>query len=319
FDPHHPRGANDMAMFNRATLGSYEMGSTFKTFTTAMALDYGIVNLNDGYDASRPIQYANYTIKDEHAKNRWLSIPEIYTYSSNIGTVRMIMDVGKNRQQKFLRKLGLMDKINIELPETGSSHYPSDWSELSSMTISYGHGMSVTPLHLVRAFASIVNGGTLEQMTLIKDGNQNKPDSEKVISEKTSLQMRRLMRMVVEHGTGKKADVAGYRVGGKTGTAEKINASGGYSRKANMALFISAFPVDNPKYIVLVMIDEPKGNKSSYGFATAGWVAAPVVGNIVSRMAPMYGMQPLFDVPENIANKYWVDNANQRFLHAVSY
>jgi len=319
YDPHNPRNPNDMAMFNRATLGSYEMGSTFKTFTTAMALDYGVANLNDGYDASHPIQFANYTIKDEHAKNRWLTIPEIYTYSSNIGTVRMVMDVGKERQQRFLRKLGLMDPVNIELPEIGTSHYPKNWTELSSMTISYGHGMAVTPLHLVRAFGTIVNGGYKEDLTLIKDGNRDKPKGEPIISEKTSLQMRRLMRMVVEHGTGKKANVDGYRVGGKTGTAEKVNASGGYSRKANMALFISAFPVDDPKYIVLVMIDEPKGNKSSYGFATAGWVAAPVVGNIISRMAPMYGLQPVFDVPEDPVNQYWVNNANQRFLNAVSY
>ncbi len=319
YDPNRMRNPSDNALFNRASLGSYEMGSTFKTFTTAMALDYSVCNLNDGYDASHPIQFANYTIRDDHPKNRWLSIPEIYTYSSNIGTVKMIMDVGKERQQTFLRKIGLMSPVHIELPEVGAPHYPIEWSELSSMTISYGHGMSVTPLHLLRAFASIVNGGTTEQLTLLKNGNANAPKGERIISEKTSRQMRRLMRMVVQYGTGKQADVPGYRVGGKTGTAEKINANGGYSHKANLAVFVSTFPVDNPKYVVLVMIDEPKGNKASYGFATAGWVAAPVVGNIISRMAPMYGIHPVFDVPEDAVNKYWVNNANQRFLHAISY
>ena len=318
FDPHHPKGRDDMGMFNRASLGSYEMGSTFKTFTTAMALDYGVANLNDGYDASRPIQFANYTIKDEHAKNRWLSIPEIYTYSSNIGTVRMIMDVGREKQQAFLRKMGLMQPVDVELPELGAARYPSDWTQLSSMTIAYGHGMAVTPLHLVRGIASIVNGGMFERISLVKDGNANKP-RERVISEKTSLQMRRLMRMVVEYGTGKKADVAGYRVGGKTGTAEKVTAGGGYSHKANMAVFVSAFPIDNPKYLVLIMLDEAKGNKSTYGFATAGWVAAPVAGNIISRMAPMYGLEPRFDIPEDPVNNYWVNNASQRFIHAISY
>ena len=319
FDPNRLQAANDNALFNRATLGAYEMGSTFKTFTTAMTLDYGVANLNDGYDATNPIEYANYTIRDEHAQKRWLSIPEIFTYSSNIGTVKMIMDVGKERQQAFLRKVGLMEPVNIELPEIGNSHYPSDWSQLSSMTISYGHGMSVTPLHLIRAFAAIVNGGTFEQLTLVKGGNEHKVAQPRVLSEKTSRQMRRLLRMVVEYGTGKQADVPGYRVGGKTGTAEKVNATGGYSSKANLSLFLSTFPVDNPKYVVLVMVDEPKGNKLTYGFTTAGWIAAPIVHNIISRMAPMLGIRPVYDVPEDAVNKYWVGKANQRFLHAISY
>ena len=155
-------------------------------------------------------------------------------------------------------------------------------------------------------------------MTLVKGGNENKERGPRIISEKTSRQMRRLMRMVVEYGTGKKADVPGYRVGGKTGTAEK-SMGGGYSHNAKLALFISTFPVDDPKYVVLVMIDEPKGDKETHGFATAGWNAAPIVGNIISRMAPMLGIRPAFDVPEDAVNKYWVNNANQKFLHAVSY
>jgi len=318
FDPHHPGSAPDAARFNRASLGTYEMGSTFKTFTTAMTLDYGIANLNDSYDATHPIRYSNFTISDAHPQNRWLTIPEIYAYSSNIGTVRMAMDIGTERQKAFLRKAGLMDAVPIELPELSSSHYPSDWRELNTMTIAYGHGMSVTPLHLVRAFTSIVNGGTLEPLTLVKDGNAAKGQGPRVVSERTSRQMRRLMRMVVEHGTAKKADVPGYRVGGKTGTAEKAEG-GGYNHNAKLALFISTFPVDDPRYVILVMIDEPKGNKSTYGFATGGWIAAPIVGNIINRMAPMFGIRPVFDIPEDAVNQYWVNNANQKFLHAVSY
>jgi cell division protein FtsI (penicillin-binding protein 3) len=252
--------------------------------------------------------------------NRWLTVPEIYAYSSNIGTVRMAMDIGTERQQAFLKKAGLMEPLKIELPELAAPHYPAlqDWHEINTMTIAYGHGMSVTPLHLVRSFASIVNGGTLEPLTLMKDGNANKPEGARVVSEKTSRQMRRLMRMVVEYGTGRKADVPGYRVGGKTGTAEKATG-GGYSHNAKLALFISAFPVDDPQYVILVMIDEPKGNKKTAGFATGGWISAPIVGNIISRIAPMYGIRPVFDVPEDAVNKYWVNNANQKFLHAVSY
>jgi cell division protein FtsI (penicillin-binding protein 3) len=323
FDPHQAGNATESARFNRATLGTYEMGSTFKTFTIATALDDGVANLNDSFDATHPIQYSRFTIHDAEPKNRWLTVPEIYCYSSNIGTVRIAMDIGAERQQEFLRKIGLMEPLKIELPapELGQPHYPDadDWHEINTMTIAYGHGMSVTPLHLMRAFSSIVNGGTLEPMTLVKDGNAEKPLGPRVVSEKTARQMRRLMRMVVEFGTARKAEVAGYRVGGKTGTAEK-SLGGGYSHSAKLALFVSAFPIDNPRYAILVMIDEPKGNKQTFGFATGGWIAAPVVSNIIARMAPMEGIRPVFDVmPEDSVNRYWVNNANQKFLHAVSY
>jgi cell division protein FtsI (penicillin-binding protein 3) len=319
FDPHEPGSGSDTARFDRASQGTYEMGSTFKTFTMAAALDYGVANMNDSFDATHPIQYARFTIHDDHPFDRWMTIPEIYAYSSNIGTVRVIMDVGMQRQQEFLKKLGLMDPLKIELPETSLSHYPADWKEINSMTIAYGHGMAVSPLHLVRAFTSIVNGGTLEPLTLVKGVNDGKPEGPRVVSENTSRQMRRLMRMVVQYGTGKKADVPGYRVGGKTGTAEK-NVGGVYSHDNKLALFIATFPVDDPKYVVLVMIDQPHGNKSTYGYATGGWIAAPVVSNIISRMAPMYGLRPVYDVlPEDSVNQYWVNNASQKFLHAVSY
>lgn len=320
FDPHQSGPASSKGHFNRATLGTYELGSTFKTFTTAMALDYGTANLNTNYDATRPLKYGRFTINDSHPENRWLSVAEVYTYSSNIGTVRMIMDVGAKRQQEFLRKIGLMDPIKIELPELGSPQYPTpeNWKEINMATISYGQGISVTPLHLVRAFSAIVNGGELFPLTLIKGSNQ-RLKAERVISEKTSMQMRRLMRMVVEYGTAKKADVKGYRVGGKTGTAEKVASSGGYNAHAKLALLISAFPTDDPKYIVLVIIDEPKPTKATYGFATGGWNAAPVVSEIISRIGPLLGVEPKFDeIPEDNVNKYWVDNANRKFAHAVS-
>ena len=322
FDPHQAGTAVEASRFNRASLGVYEMGSTFKTFTTAMALDYGIANMNDSFDATHPIQYAHYTIRDAHPMNKWLTIPEIYAYSSNVGTVRMAMNIGTERQQAFLKKLGLMEPLKIELPapEVATPHYPEpdDWHEINMMTIAYGHGMSVTPLHLVRAISSIVNGGTLEPMTLVKGGNAEKGKGPRIVSEKTSRQMCRLMRMVVEYGTGKKGDVPGYRVGGKTGTAEKA-MGGGYSHNAKLALFVSTFPVDDPKYVILVMIDEPKGTKETAGFATGGWISAPIVSNIISRMAPMYGVRTEYDIPEDAVNRYWVNNANQKFLHAASY
>jgi cell division protein FtsI (penicillin-binding protein 3) len=319
FNPHEPGRASDDAKFNRASLGNYEMGSTFKTFTTAMALDYGIVNLQDGYDATNPIRISRFTISDTHPKKRWLSIPEIYAYSSNIGTVKMIMDVGPQKQQEFLKKLGLLDPISIELSEVSQPLYPKDWKEINAMTISFGHGMTVSPLSLVRATAAVVDGGTLLPMTLLKGGTARKLPGLRVMKESTALKMRRLMRMVVEHGTGAKAEAAGYRVGGKTGTAEKVQG-GGYNHDAKMALFLGAYPTDNPNYIVLIMVDEPKGNKSTYGYATGGWIAAPVAGRIIERMGTLYGMKPVFDtIPERDQDRGWVEEANRRFLLEAKY
>ncbi len=319
FNPHEPGRASKDAKFNRASLGNYEMGSTFKTFTTAMALDYGTVNLQDGYDATHPLRVARFTISDTHPKKRWLSVPEIFAYSSNIGTVKMLLDVGAPKQKEFLKKLGLFEPVKIELPEISAPLYPKEWRELSAMTISFGHGMTVSPLSLVRATAAVVDGGHLLPLTLIKGANARKLPGPRVMKENTALKMRRLMRMVVEHGTGAKAEARGYRVGGKTGTAEKVQA-GGYSQDAKMALFLGMFPSDDPQYIVLVMVDEPKGNESTFGYATGGWIAAPVAGRIIERMATLYGMQPMFDqIPERDQDRAWVEDANRRFLLEAKY
>lgn len=335
FDPHKPSKGGDAAKFNRSTLGTYEMGSTFKSFTMAMGLDYGVTTMKGGYDATNPFKIATFTISDAHGKKRWLSVPEIYAFSSNIGTAKMALDIGTKRQKEFLNKIGMFKPVDIELPEKASPQFPEDWKEINTVTISYGHGISVTPLHLVRGIATLVNGGTQERLTLLKDGNKNKAVGERIISEQTSKNVRRLMRLVVDHGTGEKADVAGYRVGGKTGTAEKVQASGKYNPDAKMASFIATFPVDDPKYVILVMIDEPKGDKSTYGFATGGWIAAPVVGQVIARMGPMLGIKPRYDVPEDDAEKFWVNNEknekakpqaayaspmmDKRYISAISY
>jgi cell division protein FtsI (penicillin-binding protein 3) len=335
FDPHKPSKASDSEKFNRATLGTYEMGSTFKSFTMAMGLDYGVATMKSGYDATNPLKISTFTIRDAHGKKRWLSVPEIYAYSSNIGAAKMALDVGTKKQKEFLDKLGMFKQVDIEIPEKSTPQFPSDWKEINTVTISYGHGISVSPLHLVRGIASLVNGGTQERLTLLKDGNKNKAKGERVISSQTSENIRRLMRLVVDHGTGGKADIPGYRVGGKTGTAEKVQAGGKYNPDAKMASFIAAFPVDSPKYVVLVMIDEPKGDKSTYGYATGGMIAAPVVGRVIARMGPMLGIKPRYDVPEDDAEKFWVNNdknvkakrqeayfsplMEKRYIRAVSY
>lgn len=304
FDPHHPASASDDARFNRAALGVYEMGSTFKTFTAAMAIDSGVVTMKSGFDTTRPIHVANFTITDSHPENRFLTVPEIYAYSSNIGTVHEAMAVGTTRQKAFLDKLGLFKPVDVEMTEKATPRIPNPWREINTMTIAYGHGISVTPLHLIRGIASLVGGGQLVNLTLVKDGNIGKTSGTRVISADTSLQIRRLMRLVVQHGTGGKANVPGYRVGGKTGTAEKVKGKS-YNANAKMTLFVSTFPVDEPRYAMLIMLDEPKPTKATYGFATGGWNCAPVAGKIIARMGPLYRMAPEYNVAADDADSFW--------------
>jgi cell division protein FtsI (penicillin-binding protein 3) len=322
FDPHEPGKANADTRFNRATMGVYEMGSTFKTFAVANALEAGTANMRSSYDATKPIRVARFTINDSHPENRWLTVPEIFAYSSNIGTVKMIMDVGSKRQQEFMKKLGMLKPVKMEIPETASPLIPSPWREINMMTISYGHGIAVTPVHLIRAIASITGKGELLPVTFIKDGNRDKETGEQIISEANVINIRKLLRLVVEHGTGGKSDAKGYRVGGKTGTAEKLGGSGGYKADSKMASFVGIFPVDTPRYAVLVMVDEPKGTKKTYGFATGGWVSAPVVGNVVSRIGPLLGIRPIYNEPEqksaSKSKKPWV-YYDGGAVHAISF
>ncbi len=291
FDPARPGEADDDARFNRASLGVYEMGSVFKIFTTAMALDQGAVGLQDGYDVSQPIRVASYTIRDFKPKNRWLSVPEIFIYSSNIGSVHMAMDSGTPSQKAFLGKLGLTRAAQIEVPEVGQPMVPSPWREINTMTISYGHGLAVSPLQMVSAVAAVVNGGQLVPATLLKRGGGERVVVRRVLSARTSRDMRWLMRLAVQNGTGRLADAPGYLVGGKTGTADKLRGRR-YARSARIASFIGAFPMDRPRYVIFAMIDEPKGIESTHGYATGGWVAAPVVRRVIERMGPLLGIQP---------------------------
>ena len=305
FDPNTPNNISDDAAFNRVTLGVYEMGSTFKLFTAAMALDSGTVTMKSGYDASHPIRVARFAISDYHAKNRWLSVPEIILHSSNIGAAKMAIDVGTLGQQKYLSRLGLLDPAELELPEIGKPLLPSPWRPINTMTISYGHGIAVSSVQLANGISSLVNGGIHRPATLMKvsDGASL---GRRVLSAKTSLQMRRLMRLVVTGGTGRKADVPGYLIGGKTGTADKLRGRG-YAKSSRIASFAGAFPMNDPRYTVLVVIDEPHGTKKTFDYATGGWVAAPAVGRIVRRMGPVVGIAPaldaVFEIPKITKHK----------------
>jgi cell division protein FtsI (penicillin-binding protein 3) len=285
---------DDGSRFNRVTLGGYELGSTFKAFTIATALETGVLtNLQKQYDATRPIEMGGFRIRDDHAKNRWLSVPEIFMYSSNIGTARMALEVGRDRQRDYLEKLGFMKPLEFELQEKARPQSPSlsNWGQLATMTISYGHGLTVTPLHLANGYATLVNGGFYRPPTILKRDAGSVPPGTRVFSDATSMEIRRLLRLVVTNGTGRKADVPGYRVGGKTGTAEKIE-NGRYVRGQNVVNFAAVFPVDAPRYVVVAMIDDPRGSKATYGFRTAGMVAAPAINRIIRRIAPALGVLP---------------------------
>ena len=282
--------------FNRTTLGVYEMGSVFKAVTLAAALDSGRIDVDERFDATQPIKVARFTIRDFHAKNRWLSVPEVFIHSSNIGTAKIALQLGTEEYKGYLRRFGLMSRPQIELPEAGAPLVPARWSELSTITTSYGHGIAVTPLQVVSAISTIVNGGFKVQPTFLRRNDVQL--GERVISAEASATMRTLLRMVVQEGTGRSADVEGYPVMGKTGTAEKA-VNGGYARNRLITSFISSFPANDPRYAMIVMFDEPKATKNTYGYATAGWNAAPVTSRVVSRVAPLLGLRPATQPQKN--------------------
>jgi cell division protein FtsI (penicillin-binding protein 3) len=292
FDPNRAGDPGDeAARFNRASLGVYEIGSAFKTFTTAMALDTGTVTLSDGYDASEPLVLARYTISDFHGEGRWLSVPEIFIHSSNIGAAKMALDVGGERQRAFLARLGLLAPAAIELPEVSAPIAPAPWREINTATIGFGHGIAVSPVQVAAAAAALVNGGVLHPPTLVRSAAGALPAGERVVRPETSRAMRRLFRLVVERGTGRQAEAEGYLVGGKTGTAEKSGANG-YDRRRLLSSFLAAFPIDRPRYVVFAVLDEPKGTERTLGYATGGWTAAPAVGRIVARIGSLAGIAP---------------------------
>lgn len=301
FDPHHVGSASDRQRFNQITLGVYEMGSTFKALTLAMGLDGRYVGVNDAFNVNGPIKVGRFQIHDYKGKGGTLSVPEILMYSSNIGTAQIAMKIGIKNQKNYLKEFGLLDVPSIELPEKAHPMYPSMklWGHASLVTISYGHGIAVTPLHVAQVFSAIINGGTLRTPTLIKISNTENISGKEVISRKTSDIMRRLLRLVVTHGSGKKANAAGYLVGGKTGTAEKINGKR-YNKHANVASFIGGFPINDPKYAILILIDEAMPNSINGGYTTGGAVAAPVAGQVIARIAPLLGIDPIDEQDQTI-------------------
>jgi cell division protein FtsI (penicillin-binding protein 3) len=286
--------------FNRAVTGMYEPGSTFKLQTASMALDSGLVHIWDEFDASHPISIGRFTITDFEGKHRWLYLPEVLAYSSNLGAAHIAVTIGAERQQAWLRNMGMFHRVGIELPEAGVPiiQPAANWKEIVTMTVGFGHGISVSPLHVVRGTAAVANGGILYRPTILAVQPGEEPEGRRVMQQSTSDVMRKLMRLVVTDGFGKAAEVAGYYPGGKTGTAEKVAAHGGYKKHANVAAFMSVFPMNQPRFAVYMMLDEPHGNKATYGYSTAGWVVAPAAGKVIARIGPMLGLMPdIVDAP----------------------
>jgi cell division protein FtsI (penicillin-binding protein 3) len=294
YDAADPGGATEDQRFNRITVGLYEPGSTFKLLTAAAALEAGTAQIWSGWDASRPITFGRFTITDFRGRNRWLSLPETIAYSSNIATARMALELGPTRHREFLERAGMLSRLPIELAENAAPLAPraNAWREINTITISYGHGISVTPLHVATMAATMANGGILRSPTLLAVPPGTEREGVRVISERTSDILRRLMRAAVVEGSGRSADVPGYYVGGKTGTAQKVGPRGGYLRDRRISAFAGAFPMYAPRYAIYVMVDEPRPNARSQGYATGGWVAAPAVREIVARIGPILGLLP---------------------------
>ncbi|WP_409360782.1 peptidoglycan D,D-transpeptidase FtsI family protein [Bartonella heixiaziensis] len=294
FDPENPVDALKSDRLNRMTAGIFEMGSIIKSFTTAMALDSNIFHLNSIIDASKPLQASGgYTIHDFHGKNRPLKLWEVFIYSSNIGSAKEALAVGIDGHRAFLKRLGLLDQLSTELPEVAHPIVPHQWKDINSMTISFGHGMATTPLQTAVAAAALMNGGWLIAPTFLKrTKEQASKHAKKVLHAKTSQNMRYLYKLNSDIGSGRNAKVEGYRVGGKTGTAEKVE-NGKYSKTKNFNSFLAAFPIEDPSYVVLTIIDEPKPEEGKHA-ATAGLNAGPMLSNIVRRSATFLGIKPDF-------------------------
>lgn len=294
FDPNLPNQNSVDATFNRNTLGTYECGSTFKIFNTAIALDSGKAKLTTVYDATSPIKVGSKSITDFKGKGRPLEVREVFVYSSNIGSAKMALDFGSRTQRQYFDRFGLLRTPKIELPEVGAPMTPHNWSDVTTMTLAYGYGIAISPLMMIDAVRGVIKGFRKYPATILKrvdDGSLLANEEHHIVSESTASAIRGLMRLVITEGTARKANVKGYEVIGKTGTAHKNQGRRGYNTD-RITSFVGAFPKDNPQYIITVFLDSPKPTKTTYGYATAGWNSAPTAGKIIARLASLMGVQP---------------------------
>jgi cell division protein FtsI (penicillin-binding protein 3) len=292
FNPNRVGMAGTEELRNNTVQSVYELGSTFKVITAAIALETGVADLSRRFDASSgALQVGRYRIRDDHAQRRWLNIPETLIHSSNVATARIADEIGAARMQAMFRRVGFDTKPDVELREKGRPLWPTYWARTTVMTTAYGHGIAVTPLHLASAYAAMINGGIWRPSTLLKVEPGRAPKGRRVVSERTSRQMRQMLRLIVQEGTGRKAEAPGYRVGGKTGTAE-VPQAGGYAKNANVSTFAAAFPMDAPRYVVIAMMDSPKRVEANQFQTTAAYTAAPVVSRVIARTGSILGVIP---------------------------
>lgn len=298
FDPNNrPRpavtgDASDSPLFNRSVQGVYELGSTFKIFAVAQALDLGLVSPDTVIDTKGPLRWGKFRIRDFRNYGNAMTVSKIIEKSSNIGTARLAQQIGVERQRDFMGTMGMLEATDFEIVEaaTGKPLLPKNWSELSTMTISYGHGLSISPMHLAAGYAAIANGGLKVNPTILK---QDEPQvGERVISERSAGAARKMLRRVVTEGTASFGDVAGYAVGGKTGTADKPRPQGGYYEEKVIATFASIFPAHDPRYVLIVTLDEAVDTTGEKPRRTAGWTAVPVAAEMIKRIAPLLGLRP---------------------------
>ncbi len=299
FDPNRVQDAEDPGMLDLGTQGVFEMGSTFKTFTVAAALDTGRSAINSHFDATEPIRIHGYTINDYHPEKRSLRLSEVFVHSSNIGTVRVAEALGEADHKEYLRRLGLLRDIRGAGIRTPPPRLPVTWGRVERATVAFGHGIAVSPMHLAAAAAAVVGDGQYRAPRLLHTGQP--PRSEHVFRPSTVRQMRTLLRQVVLHGTAGLSDIGNYEIGGKTGTAQKV-VNGRYRRGVRTNSFVAAFPMRAPRYVVVVLLDEPKAAPGTHGFATAGWNAAPLAGAVVAGVAPLLGVPPVpVEIPDPVS------------------
>ena len=291
YDPNNLKNTKKENLFNMASLGVYEVGSIMKLFNTAIGLETKKIKIDDTIDASQPVILANYKINDIPSLRRVVTIPEILIHSSNVGSAKIALAVGSEKQQEFFRRFGFFDVSGIELPEKGRPLLPSKWRDVNTATVGYGYGVALTPVHIAAATAALVNGGVYNSPSLLSKRSEDEINGKRIISKKTSDIMRAIMRLVVTEGSGRKANVPGYEVGGKTGSAQKL-VNGKYARNTLRTSFISAFPMDNPQYVLMVMLDAPKKIKETYNLNTAAWNVVPTVEKIIATVAPQLGITP---------------------------
>ena len=297
FDPNHPTNATEEELFNKVTLGIYELGSILKVTNTAMALSYGVVNLGTKFDATHPLKIGRFTVTDFKGKNTWMNVAEIFVYSSNIGSARMALATGAEKQRAFMEKLGYLQTPHFELPEVGAPMVPKRWRDSTTITLSYGYGLSISPLQAMLGISTIVYGCYQKPTLLFQSRVPELP--QRTISEDVSQKMLQLMRFVVTHGTGRKANTPGYYIFAKTGTSN-LQVGRGYQKDRVRTNFVGVLgkSMTNPRYIIYVMLEDPKRLQKTYGYNNAGWNAAPIGGNIIARFAPMMGFEPYETEPE---------------------